>query len=627
MKQKIVKQVNYWLGVTAIGLVLGLSLQFARAWTEPAVAPPGGNVGAPINTGPVYQSKAAGLEINGNLDLQGAWRILTFDNGAGDQQLFGDGSSALYFDSNHDTVTQMLFRDKQNTQYGRIYGSGNGNNYNFGLLDGDGNWSYLAVKDNYTQFRINNSAKMTIHNNGNVGIGTTTPGYKLDINTDNAAPLRVTGDSSVVWNRASIYSRDTAASGRIFAFGSRAGTFSISDETAGQRRFTINSGGNVGIGTASPGYKLQVDGTVGLNNTLYMRDIGATSAVIDLRSEAGDWSRIYSENYGGNLNRLVISTGDDGDNDYIVLRNRHYNNGNKDVMAVHRSKVTIDGNLGIGDTSPDSKLDVDNGDIRISTGGSGLIFPDGSKQTTAAVGTDLHGWSFQNDKLLDDGENVIQTSDEWLRLNQQSQFTNGIYTPRLIRADGGFQVDGKWAISNNNYTHRAQSTDNTHYGYFEARRADGQRGAYFGWGSPGNYVNLRLESGNDLAITGGNVGIGTASPTQKLDVNGTVKANAFIYSSDERLKKDVENIPGALERILNLRGVLFKWKENDEQSLGLIAQEAEKVFPELVVTSQIDGMKAVKYGNLVAPLIEAVKEQQEQIDLLKKEIKQLKLSK
>jgi len=77
------------------------------------------------------------------------------------QTLDGDGSSALYWDSNHATITQMIFRDAENTQYGRVYGSGDG--VNFGLLDGDGNWSYMAVKDTRTDFLINNITEMALY--------------------------------------------------------------------------------------------------------------------------------------------------------------------------------------------------------------------------------------------------------------------------------------------------------------------------------------------------------------------------------------------------------------------------------------------------------------------------------
>ena len=79
MKQKLSQNVTYWLGVVAIGLVVGLSLQFVRAWTEPAVAPPGGNVGAPINTSNLPQQKIAGLAINAGEDTNGDTLIDTWN--------------------------------------------------------------------------------------------------------------------------------------------------------------------------------------------------------------------------------------------------------------------------------------------------------------------------------------------------------------------------------------------------------------------------------------------------------------------------------------------------------------------------------------------------------------------
>ncbi len=130
-----------------------------------------------------------------------------------------------------------------------------------------------------------------------------------------------------------------------------------------------------------------------------------------------------------------------------------------------------------------------------------------------------------------------------------------------------------------------------------------------------------------LAAEGGNVGIGTTAPSEKLEVNGTIKATVFLYSSDERLKKDINKIDNALEKIQELEGVFFKWKDNDEKTnLGLIAQDVEKVFPEVVQTSEVDGLKSIAYANLVAPLIEAVKEQQEQIKKLEERIKDLESS-
>ena len=114
---------------------------------------------------------------------------------------------------------------------------------------------------------------------------------------------------------------------------------------------------------------------------------------------------------------------------------------------------------------------------------------------------------------------------------------------------------------------------------------------------------------NQLVVSGGSVGVNTATPsaTYKLDVVGDIRASAFFYSSDRRLKYNIEDMKG-LETILRLRGVTFQWKDDGRPEIGLIAQEVEKVAPELVQTDAETGLKAVKYGNLVAPLIESVKE-------------------
>ena len=108
-----------------------------------------------------------------------------------------------------------------------------------------------------------------------------------------------------------------------------------------------------------------------------------------------------------------------------------------------------------------------------------------------------------------------------------------------------------------------------------------------------------------------------------LTASGTITANSFIYSSDVRLKDNIKVLDNALEKVNSLEGVSFNWQENGQAEIGLIAQEVEKVLPELVVTDG-NGLKAVKYGNIVALLIEAVKDQQIEIENLKAEIENLK---
>ena len=99
---------------------------------------------------------------------------------------------------------------------------------------------------------------------------------------------------------------------------------------------------------------------------------------------------------------------------------------------------------------------------------------------------------------------------------------------------------------------------------------------------------------------------------------GTVTA-----SSDVRFKKNIATIQDALDKVLNMRGVTFERLETPGTEIGVIAQEIEEVVPE-IVTTDLNGHKSVAYANITALLIEAIKEQQIQINELRDEIKKLK---
>lgn len=114
---------------------------------------------------------------------------------------------------------------------------------------------------------------------------------------------------------------------------------------------------------------------------------------------------------------------------------------------------------------------------------------------------------------------------------------------------------------------------------------------------------------------------GTTNLFGKINVNGKdleteLALGKSLPSSDERLKKNIHTIQNPLEKVTSLRGVTFDFKENDKKQIGVIAQEVEKIIPE-VVQERPDGYKGVQYENLVALLIEAVKEQQKQINELR----------
>ena len=107
-----------------------------------------------------------------------------------------------------------------------------------------------------------------------------------------------------------------------------------------------------------------------------------------------------------------------------------------------------------------------------------------------------------------------------------------------------------------------------------------------------------------------------------ISVAGKVTAGGGYFYSDERLKQNIHPLEGALDKIQQLNGVNFEWKKTGAKDIGVIAQNVEKVLPELVITGN-DGMKSVAYGNLTAVLIEAVKEQQAEIGELKKQVAEL----
>ena len=151
----------------------------------------------------------------------------------------------------------------------------------------------------------------------------------------------------------------------------------------------------------------------------------------------------------------------------------------------------------------------------------------------------------------------------------------------------------------------------------------------------------------------GNFGIGTTSPSAKVHIVGTGtttsttalyitdSSNAFIfsvldngtvraandiiafYSSDKNLKTNIKPLSNPIEKIKQIGGYEFDWKPESDHTghdVGVIAQEIESILPE-VVTTRTNGYKAVRYEKIVPLLIEAIKEQQKQIDELKALIK------
>jgi transketolase C-terminal domain/subunit len=112
--------------------------------------------------------------------------------------------------------------------------------------------------------------------------------------------------------------------------------------------------------------------------------------------------------------------------------------------------------------------------------------------------------------------------------------------------------------------------------------------------------------------------------TTVVDSSRNVTAVAFFYSSDRTKKENIITIDNALDKIEKLRGVYYNRIDDETKTrrLGVVAQEVQEVFPEVVIEGE-DGLM-VSYGNMVGVLIQAIKEQQKQIAELTQEVNSLK---
>ena len=141
------------------------------------------------------------------------------------------------------------------------------------------------------------------------------------------------------------------------------------------------------------------------------------------------------------------------------------------------------------------------------------------------------------------------------------------------------------------------------------------------------------DQGYSNIVTNSNVHIGGAgNPAQELQVTGdgvfTGNITAY-YSSDISLKDNIRPIESAIFKVKQIRGVTFDWNEKSNKlqqekghDVGLIAQEVEKVLPEIIQIRE-DGIKAIQYEKVVPLLVEAIKEQQVTIENLIKRIELL----
>ncbi len=136
--------------------------------------------------------------------------------------------------------------------------------------------------------------------------------------------------------------------------------------------------------------------------------------------------------------------------------------------------------------------------------------------------------------------------------------------------------------------------------------------------------NLKIGSPevSHIIIDGGDLAI-----ADDAEINGDLWVDGVLNTpSDERLKKNITTLTGVLDKLNRLRGVTYEFKDQQKYAtgpqIGIIAQELQKVFPELV-SQGADGYLAVNYSQLSAVILQAVKEQQQEIDQLQRQMKEV----
>ena len=176
----------------------------------------------------------------------------------------------------------------------------------------------------------------------------------------------------------------------------------------------------------------------------------------------------------------------------------------------------------------------------------------------------------------------------------------------VVRSGGSHDPYGALSVS-------APSSDN--YAYMGFTR-NGVIGMAMGIDTSNNYWIGTSGGGHNAVRTGTYMTVSSG---------GTITATADVVAySDRRVKENISTINDALNKVLSLRGVTYNRtdKEDKSEKIGVIAQEIQEILPQ-VVQEQEDGMLGVSYGNITAVLIEAVKEQQTQIEELKQLVNQL----
>jgi hypothetical protein len=445
------------------------------------------------------------------------------------------------------------------------------------------------------KFNNTSGEVMRLDASGKLGVGTTNPTSRIHSVTSAAGPVTydnrcaIFGDNTAV---STVYPNSVGVAGRVLTSDGRA-IYGDATTGGGWGGYFDGKGyfsANVGIGTTGPNgiwsgtnRSLQINGATNTSSELVQTRTGAS--ITRFLSGTSDVFGVYTANA---LNYEVYTSG------------------------VARMRITSGGNVGIGTTSPATghKLEV-NGRIATVTG-----FGDFTALQSAG-GTGFR-WTLSNNGTF----SLQKTANGFSTLSAtpimvDSSNNVGIGTTAPVRAlqVGGFSGNPEICIG----------SGTTGFGSLvfgdSASGNDPWRG-FVQYNHATDAMIIGTANASWLTLTnGGALGL-NVNPT---NTAGRFEASNDIVaysSSDKRWKTNIKNIDSPLEKISQINGVEFDWIEdepvhgNKGHDIGVIAQEIEKILPDAVQTRE-SGMKAVKYEKVIPLLIEAIKEQQKQIEELK----------
>ena len=438
-------------------------------------------------------------------------------------------------------------------------------------------------------------------NSGNVGIGTTTPDSKLEVDMTDASGNRVgfIGDGSTTGS-ALWTNWTTGASYLDFRLGGITSTYT---------KMRVTSTGRVGIGTTSPIYALDVvstgDGllslTGGAKPTMRFR-IG-TSTVGTIQAQENTYMNVSA---GGTSSLNLVTAG-----------------------TTTRLTILTGGNVGIGTTTPAAKLDVYSAaSFRADVAtGNPLISIVNNTATSNTAGTATIKFTQGNTQA---GGKIVSGRDGNYSSGATRTSNLQFYTSTAASDTEKMRItsDGKVGIGTTSPATQLEIYNNNDQPAtlrLSSTVSDGDAVAAIisfsndagGGGVQGRIENIATE---DDTTTFKFYNDNSSTPTLTLFDSGNMTITGTLtQNSDVRLKENIKPIESALDKVKQMQGVEFNKINSSTKEIGVVAQEIEKIIPELVLEDK-EGIKSVAYGNITAVLIEAIKEQQKQIEKLKQQL-------